>query len=80
MSQTVTLEPRSPGYTLLAYIAERFGDAWFYMIGLGIIHGHAKAVPALGYWLTFLLAFILTHSASMTTPVLNQLNTKRIVK
>ena len=77
---TVELTPRSGVYQFVAYWAEKFGDAWFWMLGLGIIHHHVPQVPAFGYWLTFLLVFLLTSSAMMKTPSFNEINTKRKVR
>ena len=75
----LTLTRRTGVTQFVMYWGEKFGDAWFWILGLGIIHHHAPAVPALGYWLTFLLWFLLGSSGLTRTPVLNELNTKRKV-
>jgi len=78
-ARTVELKPNHWTGQFFGYVVEKFGDAWFYMLGIGVIHHQAHAVPALGYWVTFLLTFFMTNSAAMQTPVLNRLNTTRKV-
>lgn len=69
-----------PGWTqFFTYWAEKFGDAWAWMLALGIAHSRAHGVPALGYWLTFLLVCLVTNSSLRMTPVESAMNTKRKV-
>ena len=79
LGRTITLKPNSGPTQVFVYWVEKFGDAWFYMLGIGVIHHHAPAVPPLGYWVMFLLTFLMTNSTAMQTPVLNKLNTVRKV-